>query len=159
MITMLLSYLGSAAGGAVLKGVFGLIQEWLSGNREREQALIDAAAKREEYHGNRFQKADNYTKHTRRVLAWGMCFTYAAILVLWAIFPQVEVATFVDFQSGGSEQAVRGLQLFGYSLMGVETPTNLANRVIHVTTGHLVMANTYVLAFILGAYFMPTGRR
>jgi hypothetical protein len=158
MIAMVLSYLGSAAGGAITKGFFGLLQEFFQGNREREQGLISIAAKREGLHVEKFNQADNYTKHTRRILAWWVFFIYGIILLLWAVFPQAEIATFI-LPSEGGETANRGLTLFGYSLVGVENPTNLAKQVIKVTSGHLVIANSYVLAYILGAYFMPTGRK
>lgn len=157
-MTLLLSYLGSAAGGAILKGFFGLFQESMQNKHNREMALLNYKKEGNKLDVENFNNADNYTKHTRRVLAWGMCFTYAAILILWAVFPQVEIFTYIEPEAGG-EQARRGLTLFGYSLLGIENPTDLANRVVAVTTGHLVVANTYVLSFILGAYFMPTGRR
>jgi hypothetical protein len=154
MITMILGYLGTAAGGALMKGVFGLVQEIIHA-MTRPTVVVDNP--NESLHIDKFANADNYTKHTRRMLALIVCVTYCSILGLWACFPQTEIATFIEL--GNSEPKGHGLTLFGYGLIGVESPVDLARRTIVVTTGHLVLANSYVLTFILSAYFMPVGRR
>jgi hypothetical protein len=86
-----------------------------------------------------------------------MCFTYAAILLLFAIYPQAPIATFIE--PGAAEAQGWGIKFLGYSFIGTEHPLDVANRVIVVSSGHLVFANSYVLTFILSAYFMPVGRR
>ena len=152
MISLLLGHLGSAAGGAILKAVIGLFNE--SQRNKHEQRL--AEIQRDKDFRIQFNEASDYTKHTRRVLAFLLVGTYCAIMVLWALFPSQELVTL--FQPS-DEASGYGVRLLGFDLIGVETPTNMAKRLFTVTTGHLILSNSYLLSFVVGAYFMPVGRK
>lgn len=152
MISLILGYLGSAAGGAILKGIFGLWSEAQRNKHERKLLranLLEQSIKH-------FHSADNFTKFTRRLLALSICWTYCAILLLWSLYPDVVLLTFIE---PNTDAQGYGVKVFGLQILGATIPPNLADRVLAVTTGHLVVANSYFLTFILSAYFMPIGRK
>lgn len=152
MISLLLGHLGSATGGAIMKALIG----WLSESQRNKHETRLAELNQIEQAREAFHSADNYTKHTRRVLALLLVGTYCAILVLWALYPSAELITLFE---PTEETRGYGVRLLGFDLVGLNTPANLENRLFTVTTGHLILSNSYLLSFVVGAYFMPYGRR
>ena len=80
MLALIAGYLGSAAGGAILKGVFGILSNVINNRHESHMQNQRLLAQKENKHVEKFENADTWTKHTRRTLAYLMCGTFCIIL-------------------------------------------------------------------------------
>ena len=87
--------------------------------------------------------ADDFTKHTRRVLAWMFAFTACFILVLFALDPATYV-TFLTSHDGG---------LFGWIFGGSDQVK------VEVSKAQMIMNMWPLLEILFGFYFTKVGGR
>jgi len=153
MIELLIGLLtagGSAGFGSFLKIAGGIFD---SINRAREvkaeaEFLREAKANEQAIE---FQKllngTDNYSKHTRRILALIGMSTLSALTLWCAVFPTIPLVTFA--REAGDLNLLFGIISFP-----------VAAKTITVTLGHIALvAGTVVYPMIVGFYFTPGGRK
>jgi hypothetical protein len=151
MLFSILSHLGSGFLGALLKVFAARIQN----AHDLENTKLFLIKENYAQARKSFDAADNYTKHSRRVFGLMLVGTYCIVLILWSVFPGYPIITFVQ----GLEPDEWGFTLFGVSLFGATAPADLGNRTFILTTGHFVLGSVHFIELILGAYFMPIGKR
>jgi hypothetical protein len=153
MIELLIGLLtagGSAGFGSFLKIAGGIFDSWNKARETKAEAEFLREA-REHEQSLEFQRTlmgtDNYSKHTRRVLAViGM--STLSILTIWCAFvPELPLVTF-------AREAGDGSILFGL----IKYP--ISAKTVTVTLGHIALvAGTVVYPMIVGFYFTPGGRK
>tara|TARA_R110000772_G_scaffold60742_1_gene137068 strand:+ start:7545 stop:8030 length:486 start_codon:yes stop_codon:yes gene_type:complete len=154
LITMLLSTLGAAGMGSILKMAGGLVasiaeKKAAAEKRElvRELAISNANA---DLQKNLFGEPDKqtgmFTRATRRIIALiGMC-NFFVISVLCTIWPSVPIITFTPPESKESLSILWGFIKFP---AGEEVTST-------ITTGHITLISVATLAAIIGFYFTPS---
>jgi hypothetical protein len=141
---------GSAGFGSILKIGGGFLD---SLNRKREiQAERKFLKEARDHEGaiafqQTLQGSDNYSKHTRRLVAIIGMLTLST-LSLWSAFaPELQLTTFG--REAGNLSILFGL--FNYPVQATS---------ITITLGHIALVNgTVVYPMIIGFYFTPGGRR
>lgn len=129
--------------GAGIKLVAGIIMWWIKSKREdRAERLLHSGKKVDWLQQLRPDPKDDYVRHTRRILAWGVCFTFCFICILWSIFPGYPV-----FGPGGDSTTTTNLFLWSHKVT-----TNMGNW---WTTGAIVWQLTPFVSMILMTYFTP----
>jgi len=142
MTDAVISTLGGGLLGAVIKILAGFFKLWHSNKIEERKERIALVGKQIELKTLGPDPNDNFVSVTRRALAWGMCFTFCAIVLLWAAFPQ----TVITIPAGGSGWSLN-LLLFNFS-----RDTSLAYT---VSTGAIVYSMLPFIGMILMTYFTP----
>jgi hypothetical protein len=142
MTDAVISTLGGGLFGAVIKILAGLFKLWHSNKIEERKERIALVGKQIELKTLGPDPNDNFVSVTRRALAWGMCFTFCAIVLLWAAFPQ----TVITIPAGGAGWSLN-LLLFNFS-----RDTSLAYT---VSTGAIVYSMLPFIGMILMTYFTP----
>jgi hypothetical protein len=157
LITMLISTLGAAGMGSILKMAGGLVasiaeQKAAAEKRElvRELAISNANAElQKNLFGEPDKESSMFTRATRRIIALiGMC-NFFVISVLCTIWPTVPLVTFTPPESKDSLKILWGLISFPASEEVTST----------ITTGHISLISVATLAAITGFYFTPSAGR
>tara|TARA_Y100000004_G_C8902368_1_gene407029 strand:+ start:783 stop:1247 length:465 start_codon:yes stop_codon:yes gene_type:complete len=151
LLTMFLTGGGSAALGAILKGVFGAINDSRTQKYELELAREcrgnEFALKFQEQMSN--GEGGAFTRATRRLLALILMSTLSAVVILCTLYPSAEVITLTNPSGEGSTSFFFGL---------IEFPAKQSP--VMVTTGHLSAYFVVILApMVTGFYFTPGGRK
>jgi hypothetical protein len=129
--------------GAGIKLTAGLLTMWLENKRDERAERLSLVGQQIDLLKMRPDPASPYASTTRRVLAFVMCFTFCAVVLLWAIYPH----TLILIPDQGSRGWALNLLLFNFS-----RDTNLAGT---VSTGAIVWAMLPFISMILMTYFTP----
>ena len=151
LLTMFLTGGGSAALGAILKGVFGIITD----ARQQKFEIDLARESRGNQNALEFQKqlsngeGGKFARATRRLLAVILMSTLSAVVILCTLFPTAEIITLTNPTGEGNTSFFFGL---------INYPSKQAPVVL--TTGHLATYFVVIIApMVSGFYFTPGGRR
>ena len=151
LLTMFLTGGGSAALGAILKGVFGAINDSRVQKYELELAREcrgnEFALKFQEQMSN--GEGGAFTRATRRLLAVILMSTLSAVVILCTLFPSAEIITLTNPSGEGATEFLFGLITFPAK----QTPISL-------TTGHLATYFVVIICpMVVGFYYTPGGRK
>jgi len=137
-----ISTLGGGLIGAIIKIFAGFIMLWLRNKQDERNERLQLADKQIELKKLGPDPNSHWVSYTRRVLAWGVCFTFCAVVLLWATFPGYPI-----IRSGGQSGTTISLLLFHWDLtrdLGVTE-----------TTGSIVWQMIPFMSMILMTYFTP----
>lgn len=134
--------LGGGILGAVIKLVAGIFMLWLKNKKNERETYINLTGKQIELAREAREEGGQYFRHTRRVLAWGLCFAFASICILWAVFPGYPI-----LKSGGAQGTEVQLLLFHWQFS--------RDLGMNVTTGSIVWELIPFMSMILTIYFTP----
>lgn len=142
MIAGTVANIATGSGLKILGYVAGRLIDGFFKNKEQTlQALADKRG-----HQIRLQSgsddADDFTKHTRRVIAWMVSFTACFVVAYWALNFDHEVSMLID-----SEKGIFGW-LFGGKNQSKET----------VTLGQMIMNIWPLMEVMFGFYFTKVGK-
>jgi hypothetical protein len=154
LVTTLVSTMGAAGMGSVLKIVAGAIDRFAAAREMREKRKLAAeigkgkidVAFQEQVFGN--NAGGMYARVTRRTLAIIGMLNLATISILCTIWPSVPLVTFIPPANQQNFTILWGL--FKFPLAEGAT--------VVITTGHLALSTVTILAAIVGFYFTPGGR-
>lgn len=128
--------------GAGIKLLAGMFSLWLKNRRDERDERINLADKQIKAAREARSVDDSYFRHTRRVLAWGVCFTFCVICIVWAFFPGYPILK--DIGERGTEI---NFLLFHWTFSGDLGGTR--------TTGSIVWELIPFMSMILMTYFTP----
>jgi hypothetical protein len=138
--------IGGGVIGAAIKLVANLLNIWQQSEQEKRNERIALAGKQAELLAARPDPNNSFVSYTRRVLAWGVCFTFCAVVLLWACFPGYPILA-----KGGTGGGEVNLFLFHWT-----TSRDLG---IDYTTGAFVWQIVPFMSMILMTYFTPDLRK
>jgi hypothetical protein len=142
MTDAVISTLGGGAIGAAIKIGAGAFKLWHANRLEERKERIALVGKQIELKTLGPDPSDNFVSVTRRALAWGMCFTFCAVVLLWAAFPQ----TVISIPAGSSGW---GFNLFIFNF------SRDSSMAYSVSTGAIVYSMLPFIGMILMTYFTP----
>ena len=142
MTDAIISTLGGGLLGAVIKIGAGIFKLWHQNRLEERKERIALVGKQIELKTLGPDPSDNFVSVTRRALAWGMCFTFCAVVIIWAIFPQ----TIITIPAGGSGWNLNLL------IFSIQREASLAYS---ISTGSIVYSMLPFIGMILMTYFTP----
>ena len=146
MFSGIASLLSAGALGAFLKIAAALFQGWMDASqRKHERLLARHQARAEMFYGPDAAGA-TFTRWTRRVLAFSIVWSFCAILLAFAWWPEARVLII-----NTDETSFR--LLWGF----IEIPRTA--KPVEITTGGVVWAAMHWVTMILTAYFMPIGKK
>ncbi len=142
MTDAVISTLGGGILGAVIKIGAGVLKMWHANKVEEREERIALIGKQIEAKQAGPDPNNGFVSVTRRALAWGMCGTFCAVVILWAVFPQ----TVITIPGGGSGWGLN-LLLFNFSR---DTSVGYS-----ISTGSIVYSMLPFLGMIMMTYFTP----
>jgi hypothetical protein len=156
LITMLISTLGAAGMGSVLKVFAGIIDRIGAAKEKGEQRELVRDLERTKLNievqkmifGGNGENA-KYSRGTRRVMAVITGLTFSAVTLICTIWPSVPLVTWATSGGGSSISLFWGL---------ITVPTALAGTTVVITTGHIVLLSMAIMGAVFGWYFTPSGR-
>jgi hypothetical protein len=134
--------LGGGLIGAFIKIAAGFLMLWLKNKRDERDERMALADKQIELKKLGPDPNASFVSWTRRLLAWGVCFTFCSICILWALFPGYPIIA-----QGGTSGSNINLLLFTFKLsrdLGIE-----------YTTGAIVWQLIPFMSMVLMTYFTP----
>ena len=148
------SVIGSAASGSAIKIAAGLFQNWFDSAAEKRQAEHEREMARYDINIRDYEvrTANPYTNHTRRRLAYGVCFTLCAIAAYCTLFPDI---VFFATPISPSEPQSYSI-LFGLFEWSGRTPSVEA---VVITSGEMAYKFVHAAIMYLGFYFTPIGKK
>ena len=159
LITMLITTLGAAGMGSVLKVFAGIIDRIGSAKEKNEQrelvrdlerTKLDVEVQKAIFAGN--GENAKYSRGTRRIMAIITGLTFSAVTLICTIWPSVPLVTWAT--SGGAVGASSFSLLWGL----IAIPSALAGTTVVITTGHVVLLSMAIMGAVFGWYFTPSGR-
>lgn len=134
--------LGGGLLGAGVKILSGLFMLWMQNRREERDERVQLAGKQIELKKLGPDPGNEFVSFTRRVLAFSMCWTFCAVVLLWAVYPQIEIT--IPFGGSGFD--------FNFLFFNFSRKTSVEQV---VTTGAIVWSMTPFISMILATYFTP----
>lgn len=134
--------IGGGILGAGIKLLAGLLSMWMQSRKDDRNERLALADKQIELKKLGPDPNSEFVSFTRRILAFSMCFTFCAVVLLWAAFPNVTLTT-----PGGATGFHLNLLIFNFQR---ET------SVVHtISTGSIVWSMLPFISMILMTYFTP----
>ncbi len=154
MFASAISVIGSAAAGSAIKIVAGLLQNWFDAAAERRKAkhMRQMAKRKVDLQSYELQTNNPHVNHTRRRLAYGVCFTLCSIAAYCTAFPDIVFFTLPVSPGEPTEYSI----LFGLIEWKGKTPTV---ETIVITTGTMAYQFVHAAIMYLGFYFTPIGKK
>lgn len=146
--------IASAASGSVIKIASALLQNWFTGSLEKrriehEQRMAERNLSIKAYE---IQTGNNYTNHTRRNLAYGVCVSLCSIGLYCTAFPDIVFFTLPIAPNEPTRYSI----LFGFFEWSGRTPS--VDQIV-ITTGSMAYQFVHAAIMYLGFYFTPIGNK
>ena len=142
MIAGTVANIAAGSGLKILGYVAGRLIDGFFKNKEQTlQALADKRDHKVKLVSGD-DNADDFTKHTRRLIAWMVSFTACFVIAYWALNFSHEVSMLTDTERG----------IFGWIFGGKNQTT------VKVTLGQMIMNIWPLMEVMFGFYFTKVGK-